>query len=191
MIDEISETGDWRGLIQRILDERPGDRNDVFLLLVQRAAAVSNTRMPAASELVARYTSICAERIARAPEVPGTGEALRVLDERDHKMYVNSATPDQPLNELVGARGLAHRFRGTFGSNASKIENLRTIAYGESAKPAEVVVVGDGDDDCGAAARFGCRFVRIGAARHPEETALPDLHGLPSLLSQHALAEKS
>ena len=49
----------------------------------------------------------------------------------------------------------------TYGSPPGKVGNLERIAQREKLSPAELVHVGDGDNDCKAAAAFGCAFVGI------------------------------
>jgi phosphoglycolate phosphatase-like HAD superfamily hydrolase len=49
----------------------------------------------------------------------------------------------------------------TYGSPPGKVGNLERIAALEKLDPSQIVHVGDGDNDCKAAASFGCPFVGI------------------------------
>jgi len=63
-----------------------------------------------ASELAERYTLICQERIAAAPEVGGARASLESLRNAGKQLFVNSATPAGPLTAVVCLRRLEGLF---------------------------------------------------------------------------------
>ena len=116
--------------------------------------------------LCAEFSSLLEARLLEAEEVPGAVVLLKHLSAYGIPCYVNTATPQAPIDELVDALGWRRYFRGVFGAPGSKVDNLQTIARAAAApEPGEaaarLVHVGDGDNDCRAAAEFGCAFIGI------------------------------
>jgi phosphoglycolate phosphatase len=106
------------------------------------------------------YNDIVETGATQCPEMPGASRALEEL----HKhlpLYINSATPQEPLRRIVAARGLAGFFRRVLGVPASKIDNLGKVLDMEGVSGRAALVVGDGRSDWEAARRFGCRFVGV------------------------------
>jgi len=141
-----------------------------------------------ALRLAEDYTSRCENAIARCPEMPGATQALEALAAMGLMLFVNSATPVEPLRRLLELRGWARFFRGVYGAEASKTENLRSIAREADAELAEVVHVGDQHDDRSGAELSGCHFVAMTAAGdgpaadgHP--LCVRDLRDLPELFN--------
>jgi phosphoglycolate phosphatase-like HAD superfamily hydrolase len=91
---------------------------------------------------------------------PGVRETLLALSGKYH-LYLNSATPESSLREIVRLLDMSTYFRDVFGGPGSKEENLRQILSLEEVKETEVVVVGDGDSDYQSAQAVGCRFIGI------------------------------
>lgn len=113
------------------------------------------------AELAERYTRQCEEMIERAPEIKGAGAALEGLQALGLSLYINSATPQEPLREVVERRGMSTMFRDVLGSPLSKSDHLRAIMEAEGLTENEVLMVGDGEPDRAAALDIGCPFVGI------------------------------
>ena len=112
------------------------------------------------------FSALVLRRLPQAPEVPGAVAMLRHLSARGLPLYVNSATPQAPLVQLVEALGWSGHFRAVLGTTehgGTKAEHLRTIAAAEGLSPAQVLHVGDGDNDRRAAVECGCPFVGVNA----------------------------
>jgi len=114
-----------------------------------------------ASRLASEYTEQCENAIGACAEMPGATQALNELSEKGFLLFVNSATPVEPLRKLLELRDWAHIFQCVYGAEASKADNLRSIASKTGANPDEVVHVGDQPDDLQATEQFGCRFVAM------------------------------
>jgi phosphoglycolate phosphatase-like HAD superfamily hydrolase len=155
----------------RVLAERPGDRHAVFRRFARAIPAD-------AAKLVEAYTVYCRDEIAVAEEIPGAGAALATLSRLGLVLYVNSATPDEALGELLELRGVAGHFAAAYGSRRSKLANLGEIATLEGLAPGQIAVVGNGADDCVAARSLGCMYVAVGDGEHE----MSDLSGLPERL---------
>ncbi|MFZ1747043.1 MAG: HAD hydrolase-like protein [Nitrospirales bacterium] len=109
----------------------------------------------------AAYTAACETAIPNCPDVPGASKILSWLLGQGIPLYLNSRTPTETLTRLVALRNLIHYFSGIYGAPASKVENLRHIQELNTAKPDEMLFVGDSEDDRKAAADFGCHFVGV------------------------------
>lgn len=178
--------------VRAALAEEPGNRERVCAAIVRKvreAGLLPATRTPEAwtGHLVEAYTAICEARIASCPEVPGTGSALEALSAMGIALYVNSATPAEPLRRILGLRGMSGFFRDVLGSPAGKVENLRRVLADAQASPAETVFVGDNEVDRAAADEVGCAFIGLengfsGYTARPE-TLVRDMAGLVPALA--------
>lgn len=126
---------------------RFGDRFEKISQILGRASADEVRRLSDA------YNTICEEAQATCAERDGAERTLRAMGKR-FTLYVNSATPLEPLLRIVKRRGWEPLFAGVYGRPASKVENLRAI----SKAPGEVAFVGDMTQDRDAAREYGCRF---------------------------------
>lgn len=169
---------DSRGeLMTRVLAERPGDRYAIFRRFAEVATAERQVPIDAAG-LIEAYTVYCRDAIAVAEEIPGARATLITLSRLGLVLYVNSATPDKALGELLELRGIAGYFAAAYGSHRSKLANLAEIARSKALTPQQVVVVGNGADDRAMAQSFGCSFVAVGDG----DDELSDLTALPKQL---------
>lgn len=92
--------------------------------------------------------------------MPRAKETLAVLSGQ-FPLYINSATPEEPLRESVRHLGISKHFKGVFGRPATKTEILNSILKLESAKPQELLFIGDGENDKDAAKSIGCPFIGV------------------------------
>jgi phosphoglycolate phosphatase-like HAD superfamily hydrolase len=129
-----------------------------------------------AAQWAEAYTSACETAITRCREIPGTSECLTWLFNQGIPLYLNSRTPIEALNRLVTLRNLTHYFSGIYGAPASKLENLRHIQELTRAKPDEMLLVGDSEDDREAAAQLGCRFAGVILDDTRRFEQIPPLH---------------
>lgn len=138
------------------------------------------------AELAERYTRICQERIAAAPEIPGARACLERLRSEGKHLFLNSATPAGPLASLVRLRRLESLFEAIYGAPATKQENLAAIRAQHRYAPEEMLVVGDGESDRVSAAMTGCRFVAVENADNNftqvPPCRIPDMSGLPEIV---------
>lgn len=162
-----------------------GDRYDVFAQFVGR---ISNGDAVLARNLADRYTALCDERIAVAPEVPGALETLVAFGARGMKSWIASATPEAPLVASIRRRNLFDHFSGVFGLPTTKIEALSDVMARTGFGPDQVLMVGDAEADRAAAASVGARFIGVaggtGGFRSSPALMLDDLRELPGILSR-------
>lgn len=168
-----------------LLGERPtADRYDLIGAMLERLGALERSadghvrsnpsaeswqpqhadvtvRAPLAAELAQAYNDLCEAGQATCPEMPGAAALLAALVST-HSLYLNSATPEEPLRRIVTRRGWAPFFRGIFGRPRDKADILRTVLAAERLGPAELAMVGDGPADWQCAREVGCPFFAVG-----------------------------
>ena len=123
--------------------------------------------------LTREFSSLVEERLRSAKEVPGATALLRHLATHNIPCFVNTATPQAPIDVYIDMLGWRPYFRAVFGAPGTKVENLQRAAAEaanacaddgdceEPLRPSELIHVGDGDNDCRAASEFGCAFIGI------------------------------
>ena len=142
-------------------------RNTIFRDLahgiVQRGEAPPGMDAVSLGEsLCEQFTTLLEQRLVQAEHVPGTIAMLQHLKSHGVPCYVNTATPQEPIDLLVDALGWRQYFRRVFGAPATKVDNLRSIAKAEGGiDPTSMVHVGDGANDHRAASEFGCPFIGV------------------------------
>jgi phosphoglycolate phosphatase len=135
------------------------------------------------------YTAQVESAITNGAEMPGASQALTKLSEMGVLLFVNSATPIRPLQRLLELLHWAHFFRAVYGAEASKADNLRSIAQESDAAMNEIVHVGDQPDDLRGAEQCNCHFVAMAAgnvvpAIRNAPLLVEDLRDLPTLFNR-------
>lgn len=170
-------------VLERVIREAPeANRYGVIGRTREELARAGCSALPPADELADAYGRICEERVGTCDAVPGAFEALEALAPH-YPLYVDSATPQEPLRRVVARRGWNGFFRAVLGGPTDKVENLREVARREAVAPDAVLLVGDGPPDQRAAHAFGCTFAGF-------EAALPELAEHPRLAVLAPLARR-
>ena len=108
-------------------------------------------------------------------------------------MYLISATPQLPLEQVVSDRGLTRFFDLVLGAPVGKPGHLRRVIAEHGIEATDIVMVGDGHDDQAAASEIGCRFTAVTDGPTVPfgdvETGIPDLRELPGVLGLPSPAE--
>ena len=174
-------------LLNNCLASNPeGDRTEIIAALLGLLSGASSS-LSAREEVeryVAAYSKVCLDGVSSCSEVLGASAALQDLS-GEFALYINSATPEAALEDVVAARGWSRYFRNVMGKPHSKIENLGRVVSHERVPADTIVFVGDKQLDLTAAVAFGCRFVGVRSDesdfREPC-TMLETLEGLPALV---------
>jgi len=193
--DVLSEVDPSGETITHVLDVvRPGDRydimRDVAVRLRDRGAIPAEPGIETfARRWVETYTQRCEETVAKCPEIPGATSTLEWLVARGLPLYVNSATPQEPLERVLELRSMARHFRLSLGRTTEKAENLAKICADAGVPPQELLFVGDSEDDRSAALAFGCLFAAVVRPGPNRFAAVPtnciaDLHALPAVVQR-------
>jgi len=123
-------------------------------------------------KLVYQFSKIVMDKVIACPEIPG---AVRFIQENflQYKCYINSATPQNEIVQIISARGLQKYFFSILGSPKSKSENLRNIREMNNDIPiSDFLFFGDAISDLEAAVNNNLDFIGVG---HSSDSLL---HGL-------------
>ncbi|MBI3274148.1 MAG: HAD family hydrolase [Candidatus Colwellbacteria bacterium] len=107
-----------------------------------------------------KYNAIVGQGVSRLGCIPGVCEALEFLSLK-YRLFINSGTIEESLQESVRDLGISHFFVRVFGASRTKAENLARIMYQERASSHEIVMIGDGDPDYSAARHYGIFFIGV------------------------------
>jgi phosphoglycolate phosphatase len=113
--------------------------------------------------LAGEYTAQCEKAIASCQEMPGASQSLHELTEKGYLLFINSATPEEPLRQILKLRNWSFFFQNVYGAEAAKADNLRRISKETGAAKNEIVHIGDQRDDLQATEQFGCHFIAMAA----------------------------
>lgn len=147
-------------LVADVLTRNVGTRFDILRDIFVRSGAPKQEIDALVSDYAARYELIVHNGIADLGVAPGTKEMLEILSP-DRCLYINSATPPEPLHASVKRLGIHKYFKDVFGMPPTKEENLRRIIAREGATGEELAVVGDGESDWQSAQACNCRFIGV------------------------------
>ncbi len=114
-------------------------------------------------ELAARarqFSELVVDRVAQAPEIPGAEKYLRITCS-EKRCFINSATPDNELHDILQRRGWLELFNGVYGSSRSKEQNLSLILDRCKIASDECVFFGDAESDYLAAREADVKFVGV------------------------------
>jgi phosphoglycolate phosphatase-like HAD superfamily hydrolase len=127
---------------------------------------------------LSRYASIVREQLLVCNTVPGVLTCLAWFAARDVPCYINSGGDQAELREVFAERGLAHWFRGIYGSPATKLDNLAQLrTQGELCRPG--VFFGDARSDLEAARAHELDYIYVrGCSEWADGPAYCDQHGL-------------
>lgn len=156
-------------------------------LISRKLLPVGSSLKDWASHLADEYTIQCEKAISCCPEMPGASQVLKELSATGFHLFVNSATPVDPLRKILKLRNWCHFFQGVYGAELDKAANLGKIAEATGATPKEIVHIGDQPDDLQATEQFGCHFVAMAdGGRRPvaeaSDLVVQELSELPELL---------
>jgi len=115
------------------------------------------------------YNDICEEYATNCPEIAGAEAGIATLSLK-YPLYINSATPEEPLRRIVANRGWSEWFKAILGRPGTKLEHLIEVMEREAIAPEQLAFVGDGKRDMEAARTVGCQFVGIRNAFNDFET---------------------
>jgi phosphoglycolate phosphatase-like HAD superfamily hydrolase len=165
-VDIFVALGNIREIVTTaVSEEREGNRYQVIERILRRLTDAGiicgDENLLDAVELYAgQYNQICEAYTTTCKEISGASECLASLS-RSYALYVNSATPEEPLRRVILKRGWGIRFKDVFGSPGTKVENLEKVMQREKAAKESVLFIGDSQRDLTAARFCGCHFIGI------------------------------
>ena len=126
-------------------------------------------------DIALAFSKIVIDEVVASPEIPGAENFIRKYC-NEISCFINSATPEQELREIVKRRGLALYFVDLKGAPSSKDDNLEAILEQYQLNPRRCLFFGDAISDYRAAIAHNVDFVGI----VPNESA-PLLKGAPDI----------
>lgn len=156
---------DGREIVERaLLEFEPNTRFFIIGKILDALVSAGNIDSKSVGEykdeLIKRYGDICEFEILKCVEIKGAHENIRKLS-KAHNLYINSLTPKETLIRIVEGRKLSKYFKDIFGSEKSKIENLKTIISIERVLPSQVLVIGDSHLDLQCSQDCNTHFIGI------------------------------
>jgi len=113
----------------------------------------------AVDSMAEAFTDLVAERVIACPEVAGASAFLAEFSERI-PLYISSVTPQEELDRIIAARGVAPHIRRAYGNPPyPKNEAIRTILDLETLGSDQVAFVGDSGSDFLVARETGLEFL--------------------------------
>ncbi len=185
LYDVVAELGGSAEILTELLAlPDPPDRYGLFAAIVERLGLPEGLDQTWIADYSARCEAGILARIDGWPVLP----LLEALGARGVALFINSATPQSDLRQVVAKSPLAPHITESFGKPANKVDNLGAISRMARCALASVLVVGDGEDDRLAAVRAGCRFVGIDRGEdrfaEPPELTIGRVDGLVSVWDQ-------
>lgn len=152
------------GSAQRAIAGGRGDRKDVASMVLTHFGFKGCVSEEAIARCE-RFDAVVQEGILALGISPEVKNALRSLSEKTH-LYINTATPREPMVRTLNALGLSPYFKGVYGRPGTKVTNLGRIATMEDALFDRIVFVGDATGDYEAAKIVGCNFIGVRTMRN-------------------------
>jgi phosphoglycolate phosphatase-like HAD superfamily hydrolase len=145
-------------------------------------------------ELAQEFARIAFRRVLDAPFVPGAEEFLSRTHDAT-RLYVISGTPQDELERIVDARGLARYFRAVIGAPTQKHAAFSGILGELGIPPSHALAVGDSITEYEAARGLGVPFLAVleaeqAAAFPPDVPAVRSLDGVAEALGFRSSREE-
>jgi phosphoglycolate phosphatase-like HAD superfamily hydrolase len=161
IFDDFPEA-DLTEVIEKVKREIAGGKGDRWDI-VRKVLAVFSGGKKVSEEMVRERVDRFGRMVREGSLKIGVPEEhrkmLRKWQEGGFRLAINTATPRSEAAEILEGLGVLGYFRSVHGRPETKVDGLRAILNEETAKPKEVVFVGDQDGDWLAAKEIGCWFV--------------------------------
>lgn len=109
-----------------------------------------------------KFSNLVTEAIINAPEIDGAKKFLEFYCTENKLSFINSATPQSEIEEIIIKREMGNFFSSVYGSPDSKLDNFKKIFSSYNTTPDKAVFFGDALADFNAAKEIGCEFIGIG-----------------------------
>jgi len=114
-------------------------------------------------KLLEQYAAHTTEQVICAPEIPGATLFLEKFA-RARETALLSSTPHEILLHILEERKMRHYFKTIQGAPVHKASWLKQFKAEKNCKPAEVLFIGDSEEDAKSAEEAGISFIQIGPA---------------------------
>lgn len=143
--------------VTQVLNDLPfGNRYDIIKNILLRSFGKIEERIYL--ELLEAYAKLTTHLVSYCNYIPGAYEFITGLNKGFNK-FINSATEDSCLFEILNNRCISHFFNGVFGNSKTKLQNLELIHEISRCDKSSIVFIGDSLSDYYSALEFGCKFI--------------------------------
>ena len=97
-----------------------------------------------------KFSELVRQAVIDAAWVPGVREHLLARHDEQYFVLV-TATPQQEIEHILAALGIAHCFREVYGAPTSKTAAIRGVLQHLKCRPEQALMVGDSETDLDAA----------------------------------------
>tara|TARA_B100001063_G_scaffold247388_1_gene294184 strand:- start:5502 stop:6185 length:684 start_codon:yes stop_codon:yes gene_type:complete len=108
------------------------------------------------------FSDLVTKKIIESPEIKGSRKFLEKCKFDNKFCFINSATPFYDLKKITSKRKIDNFFNSIYGSESSKVENLKTIFNDFNISPKQTLFFGDALADLEASFETKCNFIGIG-----------------------------
>ena len=130
---------------------------------------------------VDRFRDVVEQRVTAAPEILGVTDMLTTWFDRC-PLFAVSATPEDELISIFGARGLSRFFISIHGWPPRKSVTISAVAKAHGLIPSRSILLGDSYEDFVAAKESGVHFIHFQAPGRPAlEEQTPSVRDFLSL----------
>ncbi len=112
-------------------------------------------------ESIRKFSMIVKSKLLDCDFVPGSIEYIKFLYSNKKRIYINSGSDEQELNEIFTKRNIEYLFHGIKGSPRNKEQNMEIILRTEKADKTKTIFFGDSNSDYQASKKFGVDFVFV------------------------------
>lgn len=123
--------------------------------------------------LADHYAEICHAQVLPLFQDGPTRALIEGLRDAGLQSHIATAAPLTAITRLLDAADLTRLFASVHGRPQVKPDAVAEIRAAGSLDPAEIAVIGDGDNDRAAAAANGCHFVHVAGDAHELYAASP------------------
>ena len=138
------------------------DRFKIFKIFTEKFCNNPDKNNKVYENLLKDYEIYTVNEIIKLSPIIGSIELLNTLKNLEKNLYINSATPYDPLLKTLDGRKITHYFDAIFGVENNKKENIRKIKNHSSSDKKSMIMIGDGKDDMNAAEEFDIDFYPVG-----------------------------
>jgi phosphoglycolate phosphatase-like HAD superfamily hydrolase len=120
--------------------------------------AGQNTSSATVDEYCDRFADLVTQSVIDSPWVPGAREYIEANHQRQRFILI-TGTPENEMKSILGAVGIASRFKEVHGAPKTKTVAVRDVLTRLKCDPADAVFVGDAETDLDAATENGIIFL--------------------------------
>jgi len=142
-----------------------GDRNNIIVAILEYHGFPEDRIPDEITRRCEQFDEAVQEGILELGASLEVRDALEALSKRA-ALYINTATPREPMIKTLEALGLRGFFKGVYGRPGTKVSNLQRIITMEDVAFDQVLFVGDMPVDREVAQIVGCRFVGVHTERN-------------------------